>query len=524
MYNTWSSVLTVLTVAALSAGFSTPSHAADDPARLCLELPQIDFAGIPDAATHVSATELVEADSNLPEYCKVEGYISPHIRFELHLPTTEWNGRFFMQGCGGFCGFIRAHRSNDALAQGFATISSDLGNPSTAVDGKWAYNNRQAEIDFGYRGTHVTVLAAKGIIDRFYGRRPDYSYYRGCSTGGRQGMVEAQRFPNDFDGIVAGAMPFDETAAGALNLLWPLHANRDENGNAILGTEDAQLLYDAAVSRCDDDDGVVDGIIADPLSCDFDPVQLRCTTSSQANCLTDRQISVAHKIYEGPQNSDGTLLTIGGPPPGSELRWASRLEAAGEEGKVYWGTDFVRFMAFMEDPGPTYGAYDFDYDVDPPRLAMMEVLYSASNHDLRAFKKSGGKLIMYHGLQDSIPPEGLIDYYETAERVIGSPSAMRDFARMFFIPGMNHCYGGPGADTVDYLSAIIDWVENGEAPDRLVGHHLHEAQSLRYGYEPFPLDPDNIAFTRPIFPYPDQARYSGRGDVNDGDNWQRMRP
>ena len=522
MRSKWGSVLTILTAVTSGGWFFTPFHASADPAQLCQELPQIDFAGIPDASTHVSAAELVGANTILPEFCKVEGYISPHIRFELRLPTKGWNGRFFMQGCGGFCGFIRADRSNDALAQGFATISSDLGNPSTALDGKWAYNNRQAEIDFGFRGTHVTVLAAKGIINRFYGRAPDYSYYRGCSTGGRQGMVEAQRFPADFDGIVAGAMPFDETAAGALVLLWPLHANRHDNGNAILGAEDAQLLYDAAISRCDDDDGVVDGIIADPMSCDFDPVQLRCTTSGQAMCLSDRQIAVAHKIYEGPQTSDGRLLTIGGPPPGSELRWASRLIAAGETGKVYWGTDFVRFMAFMEDPGPAYGAFDFDYDVDPPRLAMMEVFYSASNHDLRAFKNSGGKLVMYLGLQDTIPQEGLIDYYETAERVVGGPAAMRDFVRLFLIPGMNHCSGGPGAGTVDYLSAIMDWVENGKAPDRLVGYHLREME--QFGYQPFPLDPDNIAFSRPIFPYPDQTRYSGKGDVNDSDNWERMRP
>lgn len=499
-----------------------PLLAAD--AASCTALRDVDFSTIRDAPAQVLRSSAMPAEGELPAFCHVEGYIVPRINFELRLPLADWNERVFMQGCGGFCGFINVDRANDALQRGYATLSSDLGSSSTAVDGKWGYNNRQGEIDFGFRGTHVAIVAAKALVEHFYGTRPRYSYYRGCSTGGRQGLVEAQQFPGDFDGIIAGAPPMNEVLAATVALGYPIRANQDAQGRPILPVDKLPALNAAAIAACDSTDGIDDGIIGDPRRCRFDPATLLCTGPSNDTCLTEPEIEVVNKIYAGPRNSAGEPLMRGGPPPGSELRWAGYLgitsRASGNLRLMY--TDFLRYMAFDQDPGPSYDPSEFDYDEDLGRLQFMERFYNAENPDLRPFERSGGKLILHLGLQDTAPQERVIDYFETVSRVMGGRERTQAFFRLFLIPGMNHCSGGPGADTVDWITAIEDWVERDKAPDRLIAYR--QVAETRERYPDHPLPPERIELTRPLFPYPDYAIYSGSGDPNQADSFIRATP
>lgn len=493
-------------------------------AATCGSLRDVDFSVIPDAPAQVLRSKAVPAEGDLPSYCQIEGYIVPRINFELRLPLDSWNERVFMQGCGGFCGFINVDRANDALRRGYATLSSDLGSSSTAVDGKWGYNNRQGEIDFGFRGTHVAIVAAKAVVQRFYGKPHRFAYYRGCSTGGRQGLVEAQQFPEDFDGIIAGAPPMNEVRAATVALGHPIRANQDVEGRPILSIDKLPALNAAAIEACDMTDGIRDGIIGNPRRCSFDPATLLCAGQTSDDCLTEQEVEVVNKIYAGPRNSAGEPLMLGGPPPGSELRWAGYLgvtsRASGNLRLMY--TDFLRYMAFDQDPGPDYDPSAFDYDKDLGRLQFMERFYNAENPDLRPFQKSGGRLILHLGLQDTAPQERVIDYFETVSRVIGTREQTQSFFRLFLIPGMNHCSGGPGADTVDWISAIENWVERDQAPDRLTAYRQEPESRERYPDHPLP--PNRIQFTRPLYPYPDYAVYSGTGDPDEADSFERRSP
>ncbi|MBI3949855.1 MAG: tannase/feruloyl esterase family alpha/beta hydrolase [Acidobacteria bacterium] len=477
----------------------------------CARLLDTNFAALPDAPTHVVSASVVPASAELPEFCEVRGYVGSHVQFAVRLPTQNWNGRLLLQGCGGFCGRIPIEGTNDALKRGYAVTSNDMGHQSTPRDGKWAYNNREAEIDFGYRATHVNAVAAKAIVAAHYGKPAQYSYYRGCSTGGRQGLGSAQRFPEDFDGIVAGAPVIYYTGA-AVQLMWCVLANLDAEGKPIVKPSQIPMIHKAASESCDGTDGLKDGIIEDPRNCTFDPASLLCKNPGDQNCLTAEQVAVVKKIYQGPVNSKGQKLHVGSAMVGSELNWVP--DYIGEEGKppVYLSFigDLLRYMAFSEDPGPSYDPRSFNFDTDPARLGAMESIYNGTNPDLRKFKARGGKIIGYHGWMDqSVIPGNYLDYYELTARAMGGMDALPSFFRLFMIPGMNHCRGGPGADTIDYLTYIEDWVEKGKAPDVMIGAHVENGVTK---------------FTRPVFPYPDVARYTGQGDVNDAANFKRVRP
>jgi len=304
----------ILVAAAFTA--SASKSFADE--AQCEALRTADFSGILDAPTHLMSVAAVAEANGLPAYCKVRGYVASAVEFELRLPLDDWNGKFLKRGCGGFCGTVFAATCDNHLKDGYACLASDMGHTSTALDGKWAYNDLEAEIDFGYRATHVTAKAGKSITEAFYDRAPQRSYFMGCSTGGRQGLVEAQRFPHDFDGIVAGAPVINETGAG-MQLIWTVAANRDDNGNQILPASKIPMIHEAVVAKCDMNDGVEDGLIGDARACDFEPSELRCLGRDRDNCLTSEQIEVVNKIYDGPVNSDGDALYTGGAQRGSEL-------------------------------------------------------------------------------------------------------------------------------------------------------------------------------------------------------------
>jgi feruloyl esterase len=491
-----------------AATVSDPASAAS-----CAGLAGDDLLRLQDAPARVTEATLIETENGLPAHCRVRGYINPQIGFEILLPAVSWNEKFIEVGCRGFCGSIDPIACTDALRRSYACITSDAGHKGE--DGLWAYNNLPAKVDWGYRGAHVVAIAGKAVAERYYGHLPSKSYFTGCSTGGRQAMVEAQRFPWDFNGIIAGAPPLNFTA-NSMAQLWATLAVKDRNGKSLLGPADAQLIHKAVLAKCDLDDGVRDGVLSDPRACRIDFPTIVCKGDGNIGCLTREQIEAVKKIYSGPFESSG-LIAGGGFMPGSELGWSDvYFGSDGGPGLLYsYAGDKFRYAAFFPDAGPDWKPTDLNFEGDYKRLGAMESLYSATNPDLRQFHKAGGKLLVYQGWNDPLePPDAVIDYYETLERVIGSRAATQDFFRLFMIPGMGHCVDGEGAWAIDYLSYLEEWVEKGRAPNRLVGGHVQLPQEVMQNLK-FPLQRSDVTFSRPIYPYPLRAKYVGHGDPTD---------
>ena len=505
---------------------------AQSPQEQCLALSTPGAAiehrmvAMPDAPTRILKSTIDAAVDGLPESCRVSGLIAPHTHFELRMPTKTWNGKFLMLGCGGYCGSIDSRRSDPGLARNYAVVLTDMGHQGSSW--LFAYNNLQGEIDFAYRSTHTVAVASKEIIDAYYGSRADKNYFMGCSTGGRQAMVEAQRFPRDFDGIVAGAPVYDETGDGAYFVLWSALANIGQNGKPILSPEKLPLIRNAVMEQCDGADGLKDGVLQDPRQCTWQPSDMQCGLGQSTDkCLTADEVGVVNKIYSGATNSDGDPWYFG-MSLGSEYTWTP--EFIGQDGKIgdwlegpqSFGEEFITTMPFFYDLPIGTPAATFDFDTDPPRMGLTEVLYNAQNPDLRKFKKNGGKLLLYHGWDDDqIPPGISVDYYETSTRTMGGPDQTTDFFRMFMIPSMLHCImGGPGGTEVDWITAIENWVEKDEAPEQIVVHRM-KTTGYSVPRARHPLDPDEYDQKRPVYPYPAVARFKGVGDPNDPDAWQK---
>ena len=442
-----------------------------------------------------------------------------------------------VQGCGGTCGIKALSGCEDMLARNFAVVHTDMGHTGRAiVGGLWAHGNLPAVVDFGYRATHVATVAAKVIQRAFYGRAAAYTYFRGCSTGGRQGMVEAQRFPDDFDGIVAIAPPLDETGIAAYHLAWSVRASTLKDGRRLIAAADVRRVHAAAMQACHAPDGIADNVIQDPAACRWRVADLQCKAGAAASttkvsdglpCLAKEKVDAFQKIYDGVRDSRGRRIFEGGMPVGSELGWmpyfvSDTAEPARMLDPTWLMGEFFRYLMFWESPGASLGLFDFDYDRDPVRLGLMEPIYSATNPDLRRFKARGGKLMLVGGWSDPlIPAPTLIDYHATATRVMGGEAQTRDFFRLFMVPGMEHCVGGTGPDAIDYMGALQAWVEKGQAPDALIGSHLAKTQSL-LRYARHPLAPGLAEWSRPVFAYPDAAVYGGQGDWHDASSWRRV--
>ncbi len=507
--------LSIIVSAAAAPVAAQDSRSGIGPIVACADLARMNFSGIPDAPTSILTANLVASTPEAPSHCRVRGNIAPNVGFELRLPVDNWNGKLFMQGCRAYCGIIMIDDANDALKRGYVTVATDMGHAGAILDAVWAYNNRNAEIDYGYRATHVTAVAAKAILRAFHGVNATQSYFRGCSTGGRQGLVEAQRYPMDFDGIVAGAPV--ATKAGALDFYWSAKANLTESGRPILSTEHVYLIRAAVMKKCDAKDGSVDGIIEDPRECDFDPAELQCRGITSGDllrrndCLTETQVEAARKIYAGPTTSDGAHITPGGHMPGGELNWLGTVVSAdGGPGQyLKLAEENFRFLAFSEDPGPAYTLDKFNIDTDPERMNFMLHFTTGFNPDLRGFRDRGGRMIIYHGWQDG-PVLNTVDYFETATATMGGQAAMSDTARLFMVPGMDHCSGGPGVNSFDFITAIEQWVELGKAPDSLMGTHKDAV--------------GNETFSRPVYPYPEFARYEGAKDRVNPEGFKRQVP
>ena len=486
-------------VIVVMVSFTARGFAVDDP---CQTLWKGKGAG------RIDSVSIVPQSGGLPEYCQVIGTLRSAIGYEVRLPTTEWNGKFYMAGCGGFCGYINAAVCDPALGRGYAIAVTDTGHIGSALDGSFGLDNPQAEKDWGFRAIHLVADATKKIIRKYYGRWPEYSYFEGCSTGGRQGLMEAQRFPDDFDGIIAGD-PANYQTGLPVSQSWFDLVNHDDMGQKILTFDKMPLISDSVFIACDGLDGLIDGLIDDPRNCYFDPTVLLCHDGNEdLDCLSQAQVDVLIKLYGSAKNSDGEILYPGGLPKGSEAAWPgwSVGIGAGLSGGGNFAQECLRYLMFKHDPGESYSVFDFDYDEDVEALKAKAWVYNASNPDLKKFRDRGCKLMLYHGWADPlITPFGTIHYYEqVAQRMGGLPEIQKWF-RLYLFPGMNHCGGGPGPNTFDLLTALENWVEQGIAPDKIVAAHFTIEGVLDR--------------TRPVYPYPMVARFKGTGSIDDADNF-----
>ena len=488
-----------------------------------------DFTGIQDAPTQVTVARVVPATDDVRAHCRLQGYVAPNVEFVLQLPnTTEWNRKFIQMSPGGYAGSTEVYTvgwCQDALRRGYACLRHDAGHTGLSSKASWAYNDLQAEFDYGIRGHYVSALAGKALTERFYGAAPEYSYHFGCSGGGKQGLVEAQRFPWMFDGIIA-LEPSNVTATGVV-VLWNAMVTHDKEGNPLFTDADLDVLQDGAIAACDADDGLIDGIIGgDPRTCDFDPATLLCQKGQNSGCLSHVQVEAARKVYEGPVTSKGEQLSQYYP-------WYPALPGS-EKGGYFtrdldYKTQYWQFMGFNPDPGPLWQSSDFDFDNDYKRTGLMDaVLNGSSNPDLRNFKKAGGKLMIIQGWEDSGLPGPLVtlDYYEMVERILGGRDETQEAVRLFMIPGRSHCIAGDGAADADFLSYLEDWVEENSPPDMIIGSHIEPAVGLYDWPELMQAieDPDRVQFTRPHYPYPLQAKYRGSGDPDDYKSFESVDP
>lgn len=517
-------LLLVLGGSAWAQGPAMPSPAAS----ACAAVRGVDFGTLQDAPTSIISAAIITYGPDKREVCQIEGVINPTIGFKIVMPTTGWNGKYIQGGCGGACGTTKLFWCDDPLRRGYACLGSDMGHQGNVGDWRWAWNNIQLQGDFGFRSTHVASLAGKAVVAAFYGKPAKLSYYWGCSTGGRQAYHEAEFYPEDFAGIVGGSPPLNETGS-AVQIAWTVKANLRADGSEILGVPQARLLHDAVVALCDKNDGIKDGVIGDARLCRFRPETIVCKAGQAAGtCLTAEQAEAARRMYAGPHDSKGKLIGFyGGVMPGSELNWIGDY-IDGPTRKAQY-RDFIanvfRYIGFNPGPGPSWTLKDLDFDRDPQRLQINEALYRADNPDFRLFKAAGGKFLGYQGWSDtSIVPLGTVDFYETVARTMGGYDRTKEFFRFYAVPGMRHCSSdGDGADNIDFLTALENWVEQGKAPDMLVGYNF-DWRGVTYVAPIWPRPADQIRFTRPQFPYPDRAVWSGKGDADDPKTWRRVRP
>ena len=444
--------------------------------------------------------------SRLPAFCRVVGSIKPtfdsDIRFEMWLPESGWNGKFLQEGNGGAAGSIAYFGLVTPLAMGYAVANTDMGHRGSGDDFSWAVGHPERLKDFSYRATHEVTIAAKAITARRFGRTPDKSYWEGCSTGGRQGLKEAQLYPDDYDAIIAGAPASNWTPLMALGVL--IQRNMTEPGG--LGVEKLPLLKEAALRACDALDGVVDRVITEPRRCDFRPRTLLCASGAAADCLSASEVAAVERIYRGVVSSDGTVR-IPGTGPGSEAEWAAYA------GPFRIGSKYFKYVVASDsqaDPVRT--------DVDALLARARQLTFAAPDAmspDLSRFFKRGGKLITYHGTTDGLIPFGnSVNYHESLIAKLGGSTVERS-ARFFPMPGMTHCSFGEGAFVIDWLTALDGWVSTGRAPDVLPATHP-AGQSAPPWMPPLPLVK---AFSRPVCAYPKVARYAGTGDTADASSF-----
>jgi hypothetical protein len=442
--------------------------------------------------------------NNLPAFCRVSIGIKPQINIEVWLPIS-WNERFQAVGGGGYAGNISWAALGSALRNGYATASTDTGHNGTGQPGgSFALNpdgtlNTQLIEDFSFRSLQELTIQSKELIREFYGERPRYSYWNGCSTGGRQGLIQAQRLPGSYDGILAGApaINWDRFIPAEL---WPQIAMKEEAGGPLQACK-LSTATNAAIAACDSFDGVLDGVLEDPRRCHFDPAALQCAAGAtpDCNCLTSKEIAAVRKIWDGPRSADGSRLWYG-------LTRGTPLALLSGTNPFGISADHIRYWLERDQ---TFDWHKLNYSGFEAEFQKSRAIFNrvigTDDPDLHQFRRDGGKVLMWHGLSDQlIFPEGTIDYYERVLDKTGGLKETQSFARLFLAPGVGHCGGGSGPNSFDMFGELVKWVEMGQAPEQITASLTQNNQIVR---------------SRPLCAYPKVATYTGSGSTNDAKNF-----
>ncbi|KAH9219359.1 feruloyl esterase [Leptodontidium sp. 2 PMI_412] len=454
-------------------------------------------------------------------YCNISGTISSRIRVWLKLPTAQsWNGRYVQIGCGGACGnnpFSNTYFDiNGTLSSGYALATTDMGVPSSGDNFGPMHDDLQMRIDWGYLATHLTSVMGKQVVEAVYGREAAYAYHLGSSTGGRQSLVEAQRYPEDFNGVFAIAPAYNETGVTTFSIAWTARAMLEDEIDftpAVTGAE-ADLIHARVLEECDRLDGLVDGIVSLPRLCHPDLESLVCGSPNRTingTCISAKAFEAVKKVYSGSVSLTGQKQVPEGLLPGSEASWKGTYipSTTGQPSAWYtFAKSFLSYYAFW--PDPVVPVTPFSVNLTDPELirqtSKTESLEYGGVADMEKFHLLGGKVIMTQGLQDvAVAPGFAKDLWERVGVAMGSER--ENFFRYFEMPGVNHVSGGPGADQYDALGVLVDWVENGIAPEVIVASHLG--------------DDGNAEFTRPLYQYPMIAVYDGKGDAS---SWESFGP
>jgi len=494
--------LTSLLAAAIVFGFFVPSDANAAP---CEQLTTMSLRGgtvtsaqtvaagafAPPAGRVGGAPGATNPYTKLGAFCRVAVTLKPaarsEIKAEVWLPASGWNGKLEVVGNGGFAGTISYPAMATALAAGYATASTDTGHTGPSSN---TFANEDVLTDFAHRAIHETTVAAKSTVDGFYGSAPKLSYFNGCSTGGRQALTAAQRYPEDFNGIIAGA-PASYTSKQAFGQIWFYQALADSA--SALPREKLTVLHDAVMNACDELDGAKDGVLENPLACKFDPKVLVCKEEGDtSSCLTPAQADGARRIYAGPSNPRTGAHIFPGLERGSELGW--------NPVPVGYAVDYFKYIVFKD---PNWDPKSLNYDADVERASKGDnLVFEANDADMSAFTRRGGKLIMYQGWgEPGIPPGNLVRYYDD---VLKKTKNAKDSVRVFMVPGMGHCGGGNGTSTFDMVPALDAWADQGQAPSRINASRMRDGKVDR---------------TRPLCAWPQVARYKGSGSLDDESNF-----
>jgi len=437
---------------------------------------------------------------SLPAFCRVSATLAPSpdsdIKIELWLPSSGWNSDFQAIGNGGWNGAIGWSALAEGVKRGFATAATDTGHEGGRAS--FAMGHPEKLVDFAYRAVHDMTVTSKAIIKDFYGQAPRYSYWNGCSTGGRQGLKEAQKFPADFDGIVAGAPANYQTHLHVWSV-W-LAQQMNKTPDSYLPPEKLAVLHKAVLAACDAADGVKDGLINDPTRCHFDPKTIECKGEDSANCLNPAQVAAVQAIYAGPKDPRTGKAIFPTFEPGSELGWG--LLAGKEPAEV--AADSFTYVVY-KNPKWDWRSMNLTTDV-----ANIEKTYGslidATNPNMKPFFAHHGKLLMYHGWSDqAIAPGNSVNYYESVVRNLGGPAKASNDVRLFMVPAMAHCGGGEGPNDFDKMTAIQDWVEHGQAPATMIASRITRSGTVER--------------TRPLCVYPKIAKYKGSGSTDDAANF-----
>lgn len=521
----------------------TPSE-IEDPARRCQALTLMSYGQAADMPANIVSSTYYKNEpatarekrffhkrgisqgnptpagmEEFPEHCRVEGYITNHIKFSLMLPAPDaWNDKFMLGACDAWCGKVHTDITVPGLYDGYATITNDGGHYSRApFDGIWSYKDEKAKVNFAYLANHLSAQLGKAISKDYYGSDVTYAYIAGFSKGGNAGLMTAQRYPEDFDGVFVKApvVPYNEK--NAVHLTWILKAVYPHNDyEPVLYSDKAPLVDDAVLAACDGLDGVVNSIIDDPRLCKFDPIELLCKEGESEllnECLNMEQVTAVRKIYSPPMDKDGNILMNDRVAYGTESDWARTflpVRGADEPTFIHTaGPSGIRYMVMDDAPGPDYDWREFYYPRDKSKMIKTSAMMNPDSPDLKEFKARGGKMIIVHGWADAlIGPYSTVEWFDKMKAYMGAEETS-EFAQLYLVPGMHHGSGGHGPHVFDALSPLEKWVEEGIAPTELLMTDEPDAKVYR---------------ERIFYPYPATSVYKGEGDPNLASSFKRADP